>query len=88
MRALGFVSKGSEDQEEYYTENGELIFKVNPKFYRPAEVHQLCGDCSLAEEEMGWKRKTDFFGLVKKMYENDYEINFTMKNHKSFRGWP
>ena len=63
---IRFVSKGSEDQEEYYTEDGELIFKVNPKFYRPAEVHELCGDCTLAEQEMGWTRKTDFYGLVKK----------------------
>jgi GDPmannose 4,6-dehydratase len=51
-----------------------LIFEVNPKFYRPAEVHKLCGDCSLAEQEMGWVRKTGFEGLVKKMYENDYEL--------------
>jgi GDPmannose 4,6-dehydratase len=71
---IGFISKGSEDQEEYYAEDGQLIFKINPKFYRPAEVHELCGDCSLAEQEMGWTRKTDFYGLVKKMYENDYEL--------------
>ena len=74
LAGIRFVSKGSEDKEEYYTEDGELIFKVNPKFYRPAEVHELCGDCTLAEQEMGWTRKTDFYGLVKKMYENDYEL--------------
>ena len=51
-----------------------VIFKVNPKFYRPAEVHQLCGDPSLAEEELRWRRKTDFPGLVKKMYQSDYAI--------------
>ena len=71
---IKFLSKGSEENEEYYTEDGKLIFKVNPKFYRPAEVHELCGDCSLAEQEMGWTRKTDFYGLVKKMYNNDYEL--------------
>ena len=71
---IRFISKGSEAQEEYYTEDDQLIFKVNPKFYRPAEVHELCGDCTLAEQEMGWTRKTDFYGLVKKMYENDYEL--------------
>ena len=71
---IKFISKGSEENEEYYTEDGKLIFKINPKFYRPAEVHELCGDCSLAEQEMGWARKTDFYGLVKKMYENDYKL--------------
>ena len=69
---IKFVSSGSEDYEKYHTLDGQLIFEVNPKFYRPAEVHELCGDCTLAEKEMGWKRKTDFKGLVKKMYQNDY----------------
>lgn len=71
---IEFISKGKDDDEKYYTKDGELIFQVNPKFYRPAEVHQLCGDCSLAEKEMGWSRKTGFSGLVKKMYENDYRL--------------
>ena len=63
---IEFKSEGTEDNEKYYTLDGELIFEVDPKFYRPAEVHELCGDCSLAEKEMGWTRKTDFAGLVKK----------------------
>jgi GDPmannose 4,6-dehydratase len=53
---------------------GHIIFKVNPKFYRPAEVHKLCGDPSLAEKELGWTRKTDFAGLVRKMYHSDFSI--------------
>ena len=71
---IEFKSEGAEDNEKYYTLDGKLIFEVDPKFYRPAEVHELCGDCSLAEKEMGWVRKTDFSGLVKKMYENDYHL--------------
>lgn len=69
-----FISKGKEEDEKYYTKDRKLLFQVNPKFYRPAEVHKLCGDCSLAEQEMGWTRKTEFLGLVKKMYENDYKL--------------
>lgn len=67
-----FTCSGSEDNEKYHTSNGQLIFEVDPKFYRPAEVHELCGDCSLAENEMGWTRKTNFQELVRKMYQNDY----------------
>ena len=69
---IAFKSEGAEDNEKYYTLDGQLIFEVDPKFYRPAEVHELCGDCSLAENEMGWTRKTNFAGLVKKMYQSDY----------------
>ena len=71
---IEYKSSGSQDTEKYHTLDGKLIFQVSPKFYRPAEVHELCGDCSLAEKEIGWVRKTDFYGLVKKMYENDYSL--------------
>lgn len=71
---IEFISSGSDDTEKYHTPDGQLIFEVDPKFYRPAEVHELCGDCSLAEQEMGWVRKTDFYGLVEKMYHNDYSL--------------
>jgi GDPmannose 4,6-dehydratase len=69
---IEFTSEGSNDKEKYYTKDGKLIFEVNPKYYRPAEVHKLCGNPSLAEKELGWVRKTDFKGLVRKMYAHDY----------------
>jgi GDPmannose 4,6-dehydratase len=47
------------------------LVSVNSKFYRPAEVDVLLGNPALIEKELGWKRKTDFNGLVKKMVEND-----------------
>lgn len=66
---------GEGDKEVFKEKNtGHVIFQVNPKFYRPAEVHKLCGDPSLAEKELGWTRKTDFPGLVKKMYQSDFLI--------------
>lgn len=71
---IEYYIEGKNDKEKFYTKKGKLFFEVSPKFYRPAEVHKLCGDCSLAEKEMGWVRKTDFPGLVKKMYENDYRL--------------
>lgn len=51
-----------------------VIVNVNEEFYRPAEVNLLLGDPSLAEKELGWKRKTNFKKLVQKMYENDYNL--------------
>ena len=72
---IEFIVQGQDEEEKYFTAKGKkLIFQVNPKFYRPAEVHKLCGECSLAEKEMGWTRKTNFAGLVKKMYDNDYSL--------------
>jgi GDPmannose 4,6-dehydratase len=71
---IKFYPEGESDSEKYYTESGQLFFEVDPKFYRPAEVHKLCGDPSKAESELGWKRKTSFEHLVLKMYNNDYAI--------------
>lgn len=69
---IDFISRGEGINEQYFTPEGKLIFEVDPKFYRPAEVHKLCGDPTMAESHLGWKRKTDFKKLVEKMYKNDY----------------
>jgi GDPmannose 4,6-dehydratase len=66
--------EGSKEKEKYYTLDGDLFFQINLKFHRPAEVHELCGDCSLAEKELGWRKKNTFQNLVKKMYNHDYEL--------------
>lgn len=50
---------------------GRVFVKINPKFYRPAEVDILLGNPSKAEKVLGWKRKVDFPGLVKKMVTYD-----------------
>lgn len=63
--------QGKEDKEEGYDQNGILRVKVNPDFYRPAEVDILCGDPSMAERELGWKRQYTFDSLVKEMVDMD-----------------
>ena len=63
--------KGSEESEEGYDQNGILRIKVNPDFYRPAEVDILCGDATKAEINLKWKRSYTFESLVNEMVEND-----------------
>ena len=48
--------------------------EIDPDLFRPAEVDVLRGDWSKAERELGWKPKTHFTDLVKKMVSNDIEI--------------
>ena len=48
----------------------ELIF-IDSKYFRPAEVEQLLGDCTKATNVLGWKPKTKFIELVKEMVEQD-----------------
>ena len=51
--------------------NGEVIVKVDPKYFRPTEVDYLKGDASKAKEELGWKAKTSLKELIKIMIEYD-----------------
>lgn len=54
-----------------------VLVKINPKFYRPAEVDVLHGDNSLAKQELGWKAEHTFEDLVKGMVKNDVEFPTT-----------
>ncbi|HET8898291.1 MAG TPA: GDP-mannose 4,6-dehydratase, partial [Rhodanobacteraceae bacterium] len=45
--------------------------RVNPKFYRPAEVEQLIGDAGLARTELGWQASTTLEQLCSMMVEAD-----------------
>lgn len=51
---------------------GKTIIKIDPKYFRPAEVDYLLGDCSKAKRELGWKNETSFEDLIKIMV--DYEV--------------
>jgi len=50
---------------------GKTLIKINPEFFRPAEVDILLGDPTKAEKILGWERKVDFPGLVKLMVAHD-----------------
>ena len=47
--------------------SGKTVIKVDPKYFRPTEVEQLCGDATKAREILGWTPEIDFQGLVQDM---------------------
>jgi len=55
-------------------DNGKTVIKINPSFYRPAEVEILLGDASKASTKLGWKPKIKLNQLVEEMIENDKEL--------------
>ena len=54
--------------------SGKVLIKINPAFFRPAEVDLLLGNPAKAEKVLGWKRSTDFTGLVKLMVAHDLKV--------------
>ena len=53
---------------------GKVVLKVNPDFFRPAEVELLIGNPAKAEKELGWEREISFQELVERMVKNDLAI--------------
>jgi GDPmannose 4,6-dehydratase len=65
--------EGSELNEKFLFKN-KILLKINPKFYRPAEVDLLLGNSSKAKKELNWKPDISFKEMVKEMVINDIKI--------------
>jgi GDPmannose 4,6-dehydratase len=60
--------KGEGQDEKVYID-GELAIQLDPKYKRPNELTDLCGDPTEAEEQLGWTREYDLEDLVKDMID-------------------
>jgi GDPmannose 4,6-dehydratase len=49
----------------------ERFVEIDPRYFRPTEVDELCGDASRAGRVLGWRARTTFEGLVRLMLEAD-----------------
>jgi GDPmannose 4,6-dehydratase len=64
--------------------SGRVLVKVDPRYFRPAEVETLLGDPSKAKAKLGWAPEVSFDQLVREMVETDLEIarrDAHMKQH-------
>ena len=55
------------------SDNHQVIIKVDPTFYRAAEVETLLGDASKAKNELGWTPKISLSSMIDEMIQNDME---------------
>jgi len=62
-----------EGTNEVFMMNHQTLVRINPKFYRPAEVDLLLGDSTPIRQELGWKPKVSFDNLVSSMVYYDLE---------------
>jgi GDPmannose 4,6-dehydratase len=68
--------KGCEENETAVdTATGKTVMRINPKFYRPAEVELLIGDPAKAKAKLGWEPKTTLEQLCQMMVEADLRRN-------------
>ena len=55
-------------------DNGEIVIKVDKRYYRPTEVEELCGDSTKARNELGWQPKITLEQMVSEMIHEDLKI--------------
>ncbi|MGN6318967.1 GDP-mannose 4,6-dehydratase [Trinickia sp.] len=72
LEEVGVVEKVS--SRETRVSPGDVIVRVDPRYFRPTEVDSLLGDCSKAREKLGWQPSTSFESLVREMALADYQI--------------
>lgn len=59
---------------DYVDLDWEEYVEIDPRYYRPAEVDDLIGDCSKAKQVLGWEPQTKFEGLVHLMVDADIQL--------------
>jgi len=70
---LPLIWKGKGLAEVGLGPDGQSLVRVEPRYFRPAEVECLLGDPSKARDELGWTPETDFKALVEMMVDADLE---------------
>ncbi len=53
---------------------GDVIIRIDPKYYRPTEVNSLIADTKKAKQKFNWEAKVKFKDLVKIMVDADLEL--------------
>lgn len=66
--------EGEGENEVARDQDGRIIIRVNPKFYRPREVQNLLGDPSKAKRELNFTLSIPFETMVRDMVEADFEL--------------
>jgi GDPmannose 4,6-dehydratase len=71
---IGYVSKVLEPEKYKKFRVGDILVRVDKKYYRPTEVDTLLGDSAKAREKLGWIPKIDFVSLVAEMMMSDLHV--------------
>jgi GDPmannose 4,6-dehydratase len=69
-KEIGIVESVKGDKAK--CKSGDVIVKVDPRYFRPTEVETLLGDPTKAKEKLGWTPKTTLKELVAEMVQSDY----------------
>ena len=78
--------KGKGVDETGCDQEGNIIVRIDPRYYRPAEVESLLGDATKAKEKLGWVPKITINELIEEMMHADLKLTeneLLIKNNQS-----
>ncbi len=61
------------DEKGVDARTGDVLVEIDPHYFRPTEVNELCGDPAKAARVLGWRHRIGFSELVSEMVEADFE---------------
>jgi len=79
---LAWEGKGA-DEVGRCAKTGKTLVRVDPRYFRPAEVELLLGDPAKAKSVLGWRPKVTFEGLVEMMTKADLDLAAGEAKHKT-----
>ena len=82
-RRIEWKGKGV-DEVGIDTTTGKTVMRIDPKYFRPAEVEQLLGNPAKAKRQLGWIPEVKFEQLVKLMTEGDLRLLDNPNYEKGF----
>ena len=62
------------NEEGYCPDTGNVLVKIDPRYFRPAEVDLLIGDPSKAQNVLGWKASTTLAEMCREMVQSDLAL--------------
>ena len=69
---LRFEGEGV-DEKGYHGQTGKCLVRVDPRWFRPAEVDTLLGDATKARQRLGWQPRTTLEAMVSEMVRADLD---------------
>ena len=75
LLGINLVWQGTGSEEQGVDQvNGRALIRIDPKYYRPAEVDMLLGDATKARERLNWSPAVGFEDLVRLMVQSDANL--------------
>ena len=62
------------------SDTGEIVIRVDSKYFRPSEANELLGEAKKAKQKLGWESKISLEEMIDEMVQEDLKLSFEKRN--------